>query len=165
MCYLCWRIRSREINHAKGSENNSPKISRTKIIWIFRVWVTITTWRKRFLTFTVLTGVACRTKAVGVISCLIAFATFIKNKILSSMRCYRKSSLLNLATMIYLYVRVTMKIFEDFFEDSAVMFCKKRSGTCINRPLHKAWIQYQAAHPKLTSHTTSCKLACHLAQK
>ena len=37
-----------------------------------------------------------------------------------------------------------------------------RPGTCINHPLHLAWIQYQAAHPKLISSTTPCKLACHL---
>ena len=40
-----------------------------------------------------------------------------------------------------------------------------RPGTFINRPLHWAWIQYQAAHPKLISYTTPCKLACRLPQK
>ena len=37
-----------------------------------------------------------------------------------------------------------------------------RPGTCINRTLHLAWIQYQAAHPKLISYTMPCKLACRL---
>ena len=36
-----------------------------------------------------------------------------------------------------------------------------RPKTCINHPL-QAWIQYQAAHPKLICYTTPCKLACHL---
>ena len=36
-------------------------------------------------------------------------------------------------------------------------------GTCINRPLHQAWIQYQAAHPKLRSY--SMPMACCLIQK
>ena len=31
-------------------------------------------------------------------------------------------------------------------------------GTCINRSLHQALIQYQAAHPKLINYTTPCKL-------
>ena len=55
--------------------------------------------------------------------------------------------------------RVATKIFEGFgealFKDfimgrelvSSVHYT--RPGTCINRPLHYAWIQYQAAHPKL----------------
>ena len=40
-----------------------------------------------------------------------------------------------------------------------------RPRTCINRPLHLAWIQYQAAQPKLISYTMPCKLACHLPWK
>ena len=71
--------------------------------------------------------------------------------------------------------RVAIKIFEDF----EGTLCKEfitgrepvwiihytRQGTCINRPLHLALIQYQVAHPKLISYTTACKLACRLPQK
>ena len=35
-----------------------------------------------------------------------------------------------------------------------------RPGTCINCPLHYAWIKYQAAHPELISYIMPCKLAC-----
>ena len=68
--------------------------------------------------------------------------------------------------------RVATKIFEGFGEALFKEFIVgrepistvhyTRSGTCINRPLHFAWIQYQAAHPKLISCTTPCKLACRL---
>ena len=37
-------------------------------------------------------------------------------------------------------------------------------GTCINHPLHRAWIQYQAAHSKLVSYPTPFKLAIRLPQ-
>ena len=40
-----------------------------------------------------------------------------------------------------------------------------RPGTCINHPLHQAWIQYQVVHPKLISSTMPCKLACCLPRK
>ena len=66
--------------------------------------------------------------------------------------------------------RVATKIFEGFWG----MLCEEfiiarkpvsivlytRPGTCINRPLHWAWIQYQAAHPERRGYTTPCKLAC-----
>ena len=71
--------------------------------------------------------------------------------------------------------RVATKIFEGFEKVLFKEFIKgwepvstvhyTRPGTCINRPLHQAWIQYQAAHPKLISYTTLCKLACCLPQK
>ena len=31
---------------------------------------------------------------------------------------------------------------------------------CINRPLHQAWFEYQATHPKPISYTTPCKACC-----
>ena len=71
--------------------------------------------------------------------------------------------------------RVATKIFEGFEEALFMEFIKGREpvsnvhytrpGTCINRPLHQAWIQYQAGHPKLFSYPTPCKLACHLPRK
>ena len=71
--------------------------------------------------------------------------------------------------------RVATKIFEDFGGALNKAFIRGREpllivhytrpGTCINRPLHQAWIQYQAAHPKLISYTTPCKLACCLPRK
>ena len=64
--------------------------------------------------------------------------------------------------------RVATKIFEDLggalckafiigWEPvSSVHYIKP--GTCINRQLHQALIQYQAAHPKLIHYITPCKL-------
>ena len=40
-----------------------------------------------------------------------------------------------------------------------------RPGTCINCPLHQAWIQYLATYPKLISYPMPSKLACCLPQK
>ena len=71
--------------------------------------------------------------------------------------------------------RVALKIFEGFQEALFKEFIMGREpvsivhytrpGTCINHSLHEAWIQYQAAHPKLISYATPCKLACCLPQK
>ena len=58
--------------------------------------------------------------------------------------------------------RVATKIFKGFGEALFKEFIMGREpvsivhytrpGTCINRPLHLAWIQYQAAHPKVISY-------------
>ena len=72
-------------------------------------------------------------------------------------------------------VRVATKIFEGFGkalfkefiigrEPVSTIHCT-RPGTCINCPLHWAWIQYQAAHPKLFSYPMPCKLVCRFPRK
>ena len=69
-------------------------------------------------------------------------------------------------------VRVATKIFEggvlykEFIKglESLSSVHYTRPGTCINRPLHLAWIQYQIAHPQLRSYTMPC-LTLFLPQK
>ena len=81
----------------------------------------------------------------------------------------------NTAKICIVKIRVATKIFEGFGEALFKEFIigrepvstihYTRPGTCINHPIQLAWIQYQAAHPKLISYTMPCKLACCLPRK